>query len=97
MKEKVNLIKKLQIKNGNNIISINSPFSNKNFIYSKKLIILLFIIFAAFLLLIIRIGYLQFFDNTNLKELAYKQQTINQIISPKRGNIYDTNRQVFGY
>ena len=27
---------------------------------------------------------------SRLKELAYQQQTINQILSPKRGNIYDS-------
>ena len=42
-----------------------------------------------FVLLIGRIGYLQFVQGSELKELAYQQQTINQIISPKRGNIYD--------
>ena len=37
-----------------------------------------------------RIGFLQFVQGNYLKELAYNQQTINQIISPKRGNIYDS-------
>ena len=48
----------------------------------KKILILL--------LLIVRIGFLQFVQGNYLKELAYNQQTINQIISPKRGNIYDS-------
>lgn len=33
---------------------------------------------------------MQFVDGAHLKELAYTQQNINQIISPKRGNIYDS-------
>ena len=37
--------------------------------------------------MIVRIGFLQFVQGNYLKELAYNQQTINQIISPKRGNI----------
>ena len=39
-----------------------------------------------------KLGYSGFneFKSAYLKELAYKQQTINQIISPKRGNIYDS-------
>ena len=40
--------------------------------------------------MIVRIGFLQFVQGNYLKELAYNQQTINQIISPKRGNIYDS-------
>ena len=40
--------------------------------------------------MIVKIGYLQFVQGNELKELAYQQQTINQIISPKRGNIYDS-------
>ena len=43
-----------------------------------------------FILLLVRIGYIQFVDGAYLKELAYQQQSINQIISPKRGNIYDS-------
>lgn len=45
-----------------------------------------FILFA----LIIRIGFLQFVQGAELKEKAYRQQTINRIINPKRGNILDT-------
>ena len=37
-----------------------------------------------------RIGFLQFVQGNYLKELAYNQQSINQIISPKRGSIYDS-------
>ena len=40
--------------------------------------------------MIARIGFLQFVQGSELKESAYQQQTINQIISPKRGNIYDS-------
>ena len=40
--------------------------------------------------MLVRIGYIQFVDGAYLKELAYQQQSINQIISPKRGNIYDS-------
>ena len=39
--------------------------------------------------MIVRLGFLQFVQGGHLKELAYKQQSINQIISPKRGTIYD--------
>ena len=74
----------------NNIIKMKTSFNSKNMIESKKLAITSIIIFLIFLLLIFRIGYLQFVQGSTLKEAAYKQQAINQIISPKRGNIYDS-------
>lgn len=36
-------------------------------------------------------GWIQFVQGAELKELASRQQTLNKIISPKRGSIYDTN------
>ena len=84
-----NNVKKKSKKN-NKVIKLNTPYKTKNFIHVKKLFISFFIIMLIFILLILKIGYLQFIDGNNLKELAYKQQTINQIISSKRGNIYDS-------
>ncbi|MDE5831203.1 MAG: peptidoglycan glycosyltransferase, partial [Clostridia bacterium] len=49
------------------------------------------IMIIVFVLLAIRIGYIQFVQGAELKELASRQQTLNKIISPKRGCIYDTN------
>ena len=49
---------------------------------------IIFILFAA---LILRIAWLQFVDGSSLRESAYRQQTVNKIISPSRGTIYDTN------
>lgn len=43
----------------------------------------------VFVILVVRIGFIQFVQGNFLREKAYQQQTINQIISPKRGNIYD--------
>ena len=57
-------------------------------IHFKKLKAIFIIIVILILALLIRIGILQFVDGNSLKESAYKQQTINQIISPKRGKIY---------
>lgn len=76
--------------NNTKVIKMNTNFEFKNFIYSKKLKISLVVALLIFLLLITRIGFLQFVQGNYLKELAYNQQTINQIISPKRGNIYDS-------
>ena len=87
-KSKVN--KNVKNKKDDNIIKMKTSFNSKNMIQSKKLAITSIIIFLIFLLLIFRIGYLQFVQGSTLKEAAYKQQAINQIISPKRGNIYDS-------
>ena len=73
-----------------NIVKINSSFESKNLIHTKKLKIILIITLLIILLLIVRIGFLQFVQGSYLKEQAYNQQVINQIISPKRGNIYDS-------
>ena len=56
----------------------------------KKILIGLGLIFVFLLLLIIRLFYLQIIDGNNLSELASKQQTTTEIISSKRGNIYDS-------
>jgi len=87
MNNKKNIKKK---KNNSKVVKINSNFENKNFIYSKKLKFTLLVTIIIIIILIARIAVLQFVDGNHLKELAYNQQTINQIISPKRGNIYDS-------
>lgn len=51
---------------------------------------LMICIFTVFLLLIVRLGFLQFVQGSSLKEQAYRQQTVNRLISPTRGNILDT-------
>lgn len=78
-------------KSNNKVTKIKPEFMSQNFIYVKKIqkIAIAFILILA--LLICRIGYLQFVKGSTLKELAYNQQSINQIISPKRGSIYDAN------
>lgn len=58
---------------------------------TKRLTFILITAFILFVGLIIRIGWIQFIDGANLKELASRQQTLNKIISPARGAIYDTN------
>ena len=57
----------------------------------RRLRILAIIASIIFLLLIARLFVLQFIDGPSLKESASRQQTLNTIISPKRGSIYDTN------
>ena len=74
----------------NTIIKLKTDNESKNLIHTGKLRLFFICIILIFSLLIGRIGILQFAQGNRLKELAYNQQTINQIISPKRGNIYDS-------
>ncbi len=75
---------------GSKVVRIKSDFNFPNCISIKKVKFTLICIFIILLALIIRIAWLQFIDGSRLKELSYSQQSINQIISPKRGNIYDS-------
>lgn len=83
--------KKKMVKTVNHkVVKIKTGFESKNLIHTKKLKILLIATIVIFVFLIGRIGFIQFVQGNFLKEKAYQQQTINQIISPKRGNIYDS-------
>lgn len=78
----------------NNVVKLKTDFDSKNLVHTKNLKFFLIAVVLIFVVLLGRIGFLQFVQGNYLKELAYKQQAINQIISPKRGNIYDsTGRQ----
>ena len=57
----------------------------------KKLLKALFIIFIIFILLSIRIGYLQFANGERLQNLAYEQLVQERSINAKRGVIYDAS------
>lgn len=74
----------------NKVVKMKTSFESKNLVHTKKLRVSLIVVLIIFVLLIGRIGFLQFIQGNYLKEQAYNQQTINQIISPKRGNIYDS-------
>lgn len=77
-------------KKRNNVLKINNGFKSQNFIYVKQLKKIFIVVIVIFVLLLGRLAYLQFINGNHLKELAYQQQTMNQIISPKRGSIYDS-------
>ena len=55
----------------------------------KKMRNSLFVAFIVLILLIVRIGYIQLIQGSQLRELAYEQQTLDRYINPKRGTIYD--------
>lgn len=69
--------------------SANNEFST-NLLAIKKFRIVLASLLIIFLLLIIRLIWLQFVQGSDLKEQAYNQQTTDQIISTSRGTIYDS-------
>ncbi len=60
----------------------------------KRMKIELFIFLILFIVLIIRIGYLQLVKGKELKQMAYEQQNLERTISPKRGVIYDSNGNI---
>lgn len=66
----------------------------KNLIKPKSLFISFSICIIIFVCLFFRIGFLQFVQGAELKESANRQQTANRIISPKRGNIYDSTGKI---
>ena len=49
----------------------------------------LFVAFTICMLLVVRIGFIQFVQGSELQAMAYTQQTLNRKINPKRGTIYD--------
>ena len=55
----------------------------------RKMKNMIFLFLIAFLVLIVRIGYLQFAQGDKLSNLAYEQQTSDRKINPNRGKIYD--------
>ena len=81
--EKAKSLVKIKKEKDSNVISLNRKFDSKNLIYTPKLRNTFIVILIIFILLLGRIGYLQFVDGAYLTEMAYQQQAINQILSPK--------------
>lgn len=78
----------MKTKKSSSNLKQSDPITKK--IYPKRFIGIFIFLTVLFTLLIIRIAWLQFIQGSSLKESAYKQQTTNQIISTKRGTIYDS-------
>ncbi len=60
----------------------------------KRIIAFLSIVLLCFFALIIRIAYLQIVKGEELTIAAREQQTVDSLITPERGNIYDRNYKV---
>ena len=54
----------------------------------------LYVFLIIFLLLIIKVAWIQFVQGEELKTLAYQQQSLDRNINPKRGTIYDSEGTV---
>ena len=74
------------------IVVINLKNKNivKNIIPQKRLKLYLCILIILFILLATRLFYIQLVDGERLTALAVNQQTTREIISSKRGNIFDS-------
>ena len=56
----------------------------------KKMRNTLFIAFLVIICLLVRLGFIQFVQGSELSSLAYQQQTLDRKINPKRGTILDS-------
>lgn len=81
---------KLKNKNQNTSMNKSNNLDCNNLISRKKLRISLAFTIVVMFLLIFRLFYLQMIDGSHLSELASRQQTTSEVISSKRGNIYDS-------
>ena len=60
----------------------------------KRLKKALFVVFIVFVLLTVRVGWIQFVQGSERQTKAYMQQTMDRKINPKRGTIYDSTGKV---
>ena len=76
-----------------NVYKLNERKSNKTrkiFTINERLGRILIVFFIIFILLIFRIGWIQFVQGADLTESMYRQLITSKTISPKRGTIYDS-------
>ena len=57
----------------------------------KRLSIFLIVAFLLFILLLLKVGFLQFVEGSSLKQRANSQQTATKTLYAERGTIYDAN------
>ncbi len=61
-----------------------------NITIKKRMRNIMILIVIGTIILLCKIGYLQFIKGSDLKEKAYEQQTADRKINPSRGTIYDS-------
>lgn len=57
----------------------------------KRIVFCLYLVFAALIVLICRVGWHQFVRGEEYSQMAIEQQTRDRVITSKRGTIYDRN------
>lgn len=82
--------KKSTSKIPNNCVGSKVEKKNSKIVKSKSLVIAMSLCFLIFILLLLRLSFLQFIQGPELKEAANRQQTAVRVINAKRGNIYDS-------
>ena len=65
-----------------------------NITRKKRMKNMFFTMLLVFFLLIMRLGFIQFVQGDELQTMAYVQQTLDRMINPNRGTIYDRNGEV---
>ncbi len=60
----------------------------------KRIRVELYFIVVILILLVIKIAWIQFIQGEELKVMAYRQQSLDRKINPKRGTIYDSEGTV---
>ena len=80
----LNLSPQMGKREGEKMIAIN--LKNK-----KKMRNALFMAFLVLFILLLRIGYIEFFKGKELQVLAYDQLVQKRSVNPKRGTIYDSS------
>ena len=68
----------------------SSSKTKKILVLNERLKRTLLVFFLVFIILIGRLGWIQFVKGADLKEEMYRQLTASKTISPKRGTIYDS-------
>lgn len=63
--------------------------TNLNMSRKKRIVYMMFIAFIILMLLIVRLGVIQLIQGEELSQMAYRQQSLDRQINPKRGTIYD--------
>ncbi|HHU64198.1 MAG TPA: stage V sporulation protein D [Clostridiales bacterium] len=60
----------------------------------KRLVFFLFFLIAVFIILIVRLGWIQIYQGAELKKMAQQNWTRDLMVTPKRGLILDRNGKV---
>ena len=76
------------------MINIKKSKKDQRKVMNSRIKLLRIILIVLFLIVIISLSIIIFVHGEEYSKSAYKNQTKNQIISPKRGTIYDCNGEI---